>query len=81
VRVPLAAAVVPALAVAMPPVEFTYAPLAALVTFTVTVQLPLAGTVAPEIARLVPLLAPVSVGEPPQVVDALAVAVFTRLAG
>src|SRR4051812_49940477 len=47
----------------------------------VMVQLPLAGTVAPEIATPAPLLAPVTVGDPPQLVAALALAVLTRFAG
>jgi len=46
---------------------------------TVTVQDPLAGIVAPDSATLLPLFAPVTV--PPHVVAALALAVFTRLAG
>ncbi len=51
----------------------------ALVTLTITVHEPLAGTVAPLREMLVSPLSPVTV--PPQVVAALADAVFTRPAG
>src|SRR5438045_2254285 len=53
--------------------------MAALVTFTVTVHEPLAGTVPLASATLAPLFAAVSV--PPHVVAPLAEAVFTRFAG
>ena len=53
----------------------------ALVTLTVTVQEPLAGTVAPDSATLAPPLAAVTVGAPAQVVAPAGVPVFTRLAG
>src|SRR6266849_3195130 len=75
-----AAAAVPALVVETGPVELRYEPAVALVTLTVTVHEPLAGTVAPESATLVPLLAAVTV-PPAQVVAPLALAVFTRFAG
>ena len=52
----------------------------ALVTFTVTVQLPEAGIVAPLRTTLVPLLAAVTV-PPAHVVAPDADAVFTRFAG
>src|SRR5882672_12470637 len=52
---------VPALVVVTLPVLLRYAPAVALVTFTVTVHEPLAGTVAPVSATLVPLLAAVTV--------------------
>jgi hypothetical protein len=51
----------------------------ALVTLTVMVQAPLAGTVPPESATLVPLLAAVTV--PPQLLAAPAAAVLTMPAG
>jgi hypothetical protein len=57
-----------------------YDPAVALVTFTVTVQAPLAGTVAPVSATLTPLLAAVTV-PPAQVVLPAGVAVFTSFAG
>ena len=80
VSVAVAAAAEPALPVETAPVELRYAPAFALVTFTVTVHEPLAGTVAPESATLAPLLAAVT--EPPtQVVAPLALAVFARFAG
>src|SRR5258705_85518 len=79
--VPDTARVVPASVVVIAPVLFRSEPASALVTFTVTVQEPLAGTMAPESARLVPLLAAVTVGAPPHVVAPLADAVFTRFAG
>ncbi len=52
----------------------------ALVTLTVTVHDPVAGTVPPESATLIPLFAAVTV-PPAHVVAPLALAVFTRLAG
>src|SRR5450432_338228 len=70
----------PAFAVVTLPVEFTYELADALVTFTVTVHEPFAGTVPPESARLVPALAPVTTPAA-QVVAGLGVAVFTRPAG
>ncbi len=70
----------PALVVEMLPVLFRYEPAVALVTFTVTVHEPLAGTVAPDNAALVPLLAAVTV-PPTHVVAPEADAVFTRPAG
>src|SRR6185503_586913 len=80
---PLPAAVLaPALEVVRPPAAMllAYVPTVAEVTFTVTVQEPFAGIVAPESATLVPLLAAVTV-PPAQVVAPEAEAVFTRLAG
>ena len=56
-----------------------YVPAVALVTLTVTVQLPDAGIVPPESATLLALL--FAVTAPPQVVAPLAAAVFTRFAG
>jgi hypothetical protein len=53
---------------------------AALVTLTVTVQEPLAGTVPPVSATLVPLFAAVTLPAP-QVVAAAGVPVLTRPAG
>jgi hypothetical protein len=76
----LAAEPLPALVVVMIPVELLYEPTMALVTFTDTVQLPLAGTVAPDSATDGPLLTAVTV-PPIQVVAPLARAVFTKLAG
>ncbi len=70
----------PALVVVTLPVELRYEPAAAEVTFTVIVHAPLAGTVAPESARLLPPLAAVTV-PPAQVVAPLAEPVFTRPAG
>ena len=62
-----AAVAVPALVVVTAPVELLYAPAACVVTFTVTVHEPVAGTVPPASATLVPLLAAVTV-PPPHVV-------------
>ena len=70
---------VPALVVLTAPLLFTYEPSAALVTLTVMVHVPLAGTVAPERATLVPLLAAVTV--PPHDDAPAGVAVFTRPTG
>ena len=78
--VALAPATVPAFVVATLPVEFRYDPAVALVTLTVTVHEPLAGTVAPESATLPPLLAAVTV-PPAQVVAPEAEAVLTRFTG
>src|SRR6185503_847063 len=78
--VAVAPAAVPALAVVTLPVGFGYDPAEALVTFTLTVHEPLAGTLAPESARLAPLLAAVTVA-PAQVEEPEADAVFTRPAG
>jgi hypothetical protein len=80
VSVAEAAAAVPALLVATLPVELLYDPAAAEVTFTVTVQEPFAGMVAPASCTLVPLFAAVTVPAP-QVVAPLADAVFTSPAG
>ena len=80
VSVALPAAAVPAFVVVTLPVLLRYAPAVALVTFTVTVHEPLAGTVAPESARLVPLFAAVTVA-PAQVLAPEADAVFTRFSG
>ena len=66
--------------VVMLPVLVRCGPAVALVTFTVTVQEPLAGTVPPESTTLVPLLAAVT-RPPTHVVAPLAEAVFTRFAG
>src|SRR5438105_9396139 len=81
VSVAEAPAAVPALVVVTLPVELLYEPAVALVTFTLTVHEPLAATVAPVSATLVPLLAAVTVGAPPHVVAPLADAVLTRFAG
>jgi hypothetical protein len=75
-----AAAPEPALPVEIAPVELTYAPAAVAVTFTVTVQLPEAGIVAPASATLAAPFAAVTV-PPAHVVVPLAEAVFTRPAG
>ena len=80
VSVPAAPVAVPAFAVEMAPVLFRYEPAVALVTFTLTVHEPEAGTVAPDSARLVPLFAAVTVA-PAQVVAPEADAVFTSPAG
>src|SRR4051812_24681341 len=61
VSVAAAPAAVPAFVVVTLPVLLTYVAAVALVTFTVTVQAALPGTVAPESATLVPLLAAVTV--------------------
>src|ERR1700674_3873559 len=71
---------VPALVVVTLPVELLYEPAIALVTLTVTVHEPLAGTVPLASATLVPLLAAVTVPAP-HVVAPLAEDVFTRFAG
>ena len=79
VSVALPAAAVP-VSVVTGPVELRYAPAAALVTLTVTMQEPLAGTVPAESATLVPLLAAVTVPAV-HVVAPAGVAVFTSPAG
>ena len=71
---------VPALVVVTLPVELGYEPAVVLVVFTVIVHAPLAGTMAPESTRLVPLSAAVTV-PPAQVVAPEAEAVFTRPTG
>ncbi len=80
VKVAEAPAELPALVVVIAPVEFRYAPAAALVTFTVTLHEPLGGTVPPESATLLPFAAAVTVA-PAQLVEAPGAAVFTRPAG
>src|SRR5258706_16065010 len=80
VSVAEAATPVPALVVVTGPVELSREPAVPDVTLTVTVHEPLAGTVAPESATLVPLLAAVTV-PPAQVVAPPAAAVVTRVAG
>src|SRR5438477_174327 len=76
-----AAVLAPAFVVVRPPAAMLllYVPAVALVTLTVTVQLPDAGIVPPESATLLALL--FAVTTPPQVVAPLAAAVFTRFAG
>src|SRR4051812_39298496 len=76
----LAAVPVPAFVVVTAPVELVYAPTVLLVTFTVTVHEPLAGTVPVASATLVPPTAAVT-APPAQVVAPAGVPVFTRPAG
>ncbi len=80
VSVAVGPAVVPAFVVVTVPVVLAYVPPAALVTLTVTVHEPFAGTVPPESTRLVPPLAAVTV-PPTQLVAGEADAVFTIPAG
>src|SRR4051812_23966300 len=74
-----AAALVPALVVGRAPaaIVFTSPPEAEGTTFTVTVQAPLAGTVAPKSATLPPF-APAVTAPPAHVVAPAGVAVFRR---
>src|SRR4051812_40395568 len=76
----LAAVPDPAFVVATAPVEFVYTPTTLLVTLTVTVQEPLAGTVPVASATLVPPATAVTV-PPAQEVTPAGVPVFTRPAG
>ena len=80
VSVAEAAGAEPALAVEIAPVELRYDPALALVTLTLTVHDPLAGTVPPASTTLAPLLAAVTV-PPAHVVAPPAAAVLTRFAG
>src|ERR1700750_3445720 len=77
---PDALGAVPAFVVVIAPVLFTYEPAAALVTLTVTVHAPFAGTVAAARSTPLPPLAAVTVA-PAHVVAPEADAVFTRPAG
>ena len=71
----------PALPEETAPVVLTNTPPLAEVTFTVTVQLPLAGMETPEMPRVLPPATPPEIVPPTQVVAGDGEALFTRPAG